>query len=215
MFVLTSGGLVPNIPVGLGLLPSPVGITVPTGVASITAAPVRKVHQPQPLNPGPTNGQTEAVPKKPLGPPVTVFVGKISEKAPDSLLRQMLTKCGFINVWKRVDGADGKLQPFGFCEFADPESATTAIRVLNGFDLCGSQLNVKADAKADKILEEYLKNRKTSDKNDDKNGSGDQREDGDMVKKDTEIRKQLLELLKSQDLLSSGDKSEYHSFVLS
>jgi RNA-binding protein 25 len=193
---------------GVGLLPSPVGITVPTGVASVSAAPVRKVREP-PIIPAPqTNGQSDSSLRKPLGPPVTVFVGKISEKVPDSLLRQMLSKCGFINVWKRVDGADGKLQTFGFCEFADPESATTAIRVLNGFDLCGKSLNVKADAKADKIMEEYLKNRKARNE-EGSNESGTPLEE-EIIKKDTEIKKQLQQLLKDQnlDVTNEDDKTK-------
>lgn len=205
---------------GGGLLPAPVGITVPTGVASVSAAPVRKVQQPPAgFNPGlppPSLPSKESSVKKPLGPSVTVFVGKISDKAPDSLVRQFLSKCGYVNVWKRVDGADGKLQPFGFCEFGDPESATTAIRVLNGFDLCGSPLNVKADAKADKILEEYLKNRKTADKKEsgDKNGEADTcNDDEDVVKKDEELKKQLTQLLKENetDLNKDNDASKGES----
>jgi len=38
------------------------------------------------------------------GPPVTVFVGNISEKATDTLVRQILMKCGTVNNWKRVQG---------------------------------------------------------------------------------------------------------------
>ena len=38
------------------------------------------------------------------GPPVMVFVGNISEKATDTLVRQILMKCGTVNNWKRVQG---------------------------------------------------------------------------------------------------------------
>ena len=88
------------------------------------------------------------------GPPVTVFVGNISEKATDTLViislfgnfknrfpykeiilfqvRQILMKCGTVNNWKRVQGASGKLQAFGFCEFKEPDSALRALRLLQG-----------------------------------------------------------------------------------
>lgn len=44
-------------------------------------------------------------------PPVTtVFVGNISDRAPDTMVRQMLQRCGNVLSWKRVQGASGKLQ---------------------------------------------------------------------------------------------------------
>lgn len=41
---------------------------------------------------------------------ITVFVGNITERASDALVRQILTKCGLVVNWKRVQGAKGKLQ---------------------------------------------------------------------------------------------------------
>lgn len=41
-------------------------------------------------------------------PPVTTcFVGNICEKAPDTMIRQMLSCCGNVLNWKRVQGASG------------------------------------------------------------------------------------------------------------
>lgn len=40
----------------------------------------------------------------PKGPPVTVFVGNITEKAPDLMIRQILSTCGHVLSWKRVQG---------------------------------------------------------------------------------------------------------------
>ena len=167
-----TGGLVP---IPGGLLPSPVGITVPSGVSTVSAAPVRKIPNPSDHYEPPS----EPSRPPPKGPPVTIFVGKISEKAPDSLVRTMLSKCGYINLWKRVEGADGKLQTFGYCEFGDPESASTALRILNQYDLLGSPLHVKADTKANKILEDYLKNKKNDEKEE------------ETQKRDDELKKQI------------------------
>lgn len=44
------------------------------------------------------------------GPAVTVFVGNITEKAPDVMVRHILNTCGNVHSWKRVQGASGKLQ---------------------------------------------------------------------------------------------------------
>ena len=39
-----------------------------------------------------------------------MFVGNISERAPDTMIKQMLVRCGNVLSWKRVQGASGKLQ---------------------------------------------------------------------------------------------------------
>lgn len=38
------------------------------------------------------------------GPSVTVFVGNITEKAPDAMIRHILASCGAVQSWKRVQG---------------------------------------------------------------------------------------------------------------
>ena len=45
-----------------------------------------------------------------VGLTVTVFVGNITDRAPDNMIRQMLQHCGPVVSWKRVQGASGVLQ---------------------------------------------------------------------------------------------------------
>ena len=45
-----------------------------------------------------------------IGPVVTVFVGNITDRAPDNMVRQHLQHCGSVISWKRVQGASGVLQ---------------------------------------------------------------------------------------------------------
>ncbi|KAK2707802.1 RNA-binding protein 25-like isoform X2 [Artemia franciscana] len=97
------------------------------------------------------------------GPIITVFVGNISERAPDAMIRQMLTCCGPVVSWKRVQGASGVLQAFGFCEFASPESALRAIRVLHDWQIMDKKLVVKVDAKTKTLLEEFKTKRVKED----------------------------------------------------
>lgn len=40
----------------------------------------------------------------PKGPSVTVFVGNLTERAPDLMVRHMLSACGPVVSWKRVQG---------------------------------------------------------------------------------------------------------------
>lgn len=44
------------------------------------------------------------------GPIITVFVGNISERAPDPMVKKILSTCGTVLNWKRVS-------TFGFCEY--------------------------------------------------------------------------------------------------
>ena len=207
------------MPPANGLIAPAVGITVPTGVTSVSAAPVRKITAdfgyypgllppppPPPLNaqsqapvvtlaPPPPASQ-EAVRSAPSGPSITVFVGSISDRASDILVRQMLSKCGNVNIWKRVQGANGKA--FGYCDFADPESAMRAIRVLHDFEIADKKLVVKADAKAKEKLDEYVKQ---------KSSGGDQNEDSEVATEaeDEELRKQMEALLREHEIELNRD----------
>lgn len=44
------------------------------------------------------------------GPIITVFIGNISDKAPDPMIKKILASCGTVINWKRVS-------TFGFCEY--------------------------------------------------------------------------------------------------
>ncbi len=105
----------------------------------------------------------------PVQHPITkVFVGNISERAPDSMIRQMLQRCGSVLSWKRVEGTNGKLQAFGFCDFAEPQYTLRCIRLLNGYEIADKKLMVKVDQKTRELLGEFIR-RNRSDKAQTKN----------------------------------------------
>lgn len=91
----------------------------------------------------------------PNGPPVTVFVGNITEKWPDAMIRQLLSTCGYVLNWKRVQGASGKLQGFGFCEFGGPDAGLRAVRLLHDLEVGDKKLVVKVDAKTNTVFDEF------------------------------------------------------------
>lgn len=92
----------------------------------------------------------------PSEPPITVFVGNISEKAPDAMIRHILATCGNIASWKRVQG-------FGFCEYYGAEAALRAIKVLHDMEVGGKSLVVKVDSKAQETLDQFKAEKKGSD----------------------------------------------------
>lgn len=207
-------GLIPP-PVANGLIPPPIGITVPTGVASVSAAPVRKItpdygfYPPGILPAPPLPTQTsEPVRSVPSGPSITVFVGSITDRASDMLIRQILSKCGNVNIWKRVQGANGKLQAFGFCDYSDPESAMKAIRILHDFEIADKKLVVKADAKAKEKLDDYVKLKNPGARSDDPI-------DEKTKKDDEEIRNQIINLLREHEIELNRDPDPNKSECLS
>jgi RNA-binding protein 25 len=98
-----------------------------------------------PPPPPPINGAlkpAETDKKNRLQTPTTVFVGSISDRAPDAMIKRMLHNCGSVVNWKRVQGANGKLQAFGFCEYENPEGTLRCIRLLNGWQIQDKKLVV-------------------------------------------------------------------------
>jgi RNA-binding protein 25 len=55
-----------------------------------------------------------------------------------------------------VQGATGKLQAFGFCEYKEPEATLRALRLLHCLRLAEKTVTVKVDTKTRKQLDEYL-----------------------------------------------------------
>uniref|UniRef100_A0A8D3EA99 RNA binding motif protein 25b n=1 Tax=Scophthalmus maximus TaxID=52904 RepID=A0A8D3EA99_SCOMX len=125
------------------------------------------------------------------GPTTTVFVGNISEKASDMLIRQLLAKCGIVLSWKRVQGASGKLQAFGFCEYKEPESTLRALRLLHDLQIGDKNLLVKVDAKTKAQLDDWKAKKKTA------NGQTKKAEDGgddeeEVLDEETKKRDQII-----------------------
>lgn len=101
--------------------------------------------------------------------------------------------------WKRAQGATGKIQAFGFCDFADPESAMRAIRILNELDIAEKKLVVKAGAEAKEKLDEYVKKKNPNAKAD------DTVVDEATKREDKELRAQISVILREHELELTRD----------
>lgn len=112
--------------------------------------PMQRPPMPRPPFPGPPQQGNKP-------PPTTVFVGNISEHASDKMVKELLARCGNVLSWKRVQGASGKLQAFGFCEFEDPEATMRCIRLLHDWEIGDKKLVVRVDAKTKQLLDNYKK----------------------------------------------------------
>ncbi|VDK51066.1 unnamed protein product [Anisakis simplex] len=117
---------------------------------------------PNPLMAAAVNSQRMAAPtapqsKPPEKPPVTtVFVGNITDKCSNELIRSILSECGAVATWKRIQGSNGKFQAFGFCEFESPYGTMRALRILHDYQLAERKLVVKIDDKTRTMVKEYV-----------------------------------------------------------
>uniref|UniRef100_A0AAQ5Y9N0 RNA binding motif protein 25a n=1 Tax=Amphiprion ocellaris TaxID=80972 RepID=A0AAQ5Y9N0_AMPOC len=147
------GGFAPGVPPGTPMIPVHMGVVTPTPTVLV---PTTVTITQKPMIPKKDPGGIRAKDTEDGGgPTTTVFVGNISEKASDMLVRQLLAKCGIVLSWKRVQGASGKLQAFGFCEYKEPESTLRALRLLHELLLGDKKLLVKVDAKTKAQLDEW------------------------------------------------------------
>ncbi|TWW68785.1 RNA-binding protein 25b [Takifugu flavidus] len=165
----------PMIPVHVGIMTSAPPVMVPS-VPVVSKPPVHN------------KDFIAAKESESSGPTTTVFVGNISEKASDMLIRQLLAKCGIVLSWKRVQGASGKLQAFGFCEYKEPESTLRALRLLHDLQIGDKNLLVKVDAKTKAQLDEWKAKKKTT--NGKAEGGGD--DDEEVLDEETKKKDQIV-----------------------
>ena len=71
------------------------------------------------------------------------FVGNIPYEATEEKLKEIFSSVGPIVSFKLVyDRENGKPRGYGFCEFMDQETASSAMRNLNGVEVSGRALRV-------------------------------------------------------------------------
>merc|ERR1719309_636211 len=187
-----------QMPVQMGM-PAMAGAGRPPGPPN----PSQATPGPRPSSVPNQQAQTTLIPHPrkreiPTGPSVTVFVGNITERAPDAMVRHLLTTCGTVLSWKRVQGATGKLQAFGFCELSNPDAGNRSIRLLNGFTIADKSLVVKVDAKTKNVLDEYITDRikKNGDDVDNFKEDLDTYMDDDMKYDDNLARERINQIIK-------------------
>uniref|UniRef100_A0A1A8QVV0 PWI domain-containing protein n=1 Tax=Nothobranchius rachovii TaxID=451742 RepID=A0A1A8QVV0_9TELE len=170
------------------MIPVHMGIMAPTPAVMVQSVPVLS----KPPMPKKDYSALRAKDEESSGPITTVFVGNISEKASDMLIRQLLAKCGIVLSWKRVQGASGKLQAFGFCEYKEPESTLRALRLLHDLLIGDKNLLVKVDAKTKSQLDEWKAKKKAA--NGTKKAEGEDEEE-EVLDEETKKRDQTVQEL--------------------
>ncbi|EZA57521.1 hypothetical protein DMN91_003379 [Ooceraea biroi] len=144
----------PPMPYMVGAPPSiiggvmPMAHMIPTPVSAMqTSAPAVRYSRNQNRHDNNRRRERES------GPPVTVFIGNIMDRAPDVMMRHILGACGHVLSWKRVHG-------FGFCEYAGPDAGLRAIRLLHDMEIGTKKLLAKVDAKTKVVLDEFKAERR-------------------------------------------------------
>ena len=72
-----------------------------------------------------------------------VFIGNVAYGVTEEQLKSVFGQCGRIQSLRLVvDRDSGRPRGYGFCEFADRETAASAVRNLNGYEIDGRALRV-------------------------------------------------------------------------
>lgn len=127
---------------------------IPTSLPPMTTPPPRATYRSGPtINQRPqlyVRAPTDAPSIVPTfeGPIITVFVGNISERAPEAMIKKILQTAGAVISWKRVS-------TFGFCEYDGPTAGLRAVRILHDLSVAGKKLVAKVDAKNKLLLDNY------------------------------------------------------------
>lgn len=73
----------------------------------------------------------------------SVYVGNIPYSVGEDQLKDIFSQIGPVVSFKIIyDRETGRPKGFGFCEFQDQESAMSAMRNLNGYEIAGRTLRV-------------------------------------------------------------------------
>ena len=89
-----------------------------------------------------------------------IWIGKIPEGISETFMQKLLDCCGQVTYWKRVTNPSGKLNSFGFCEYSTVESILKCLRLLNGYPLLGSELQVKISSETEEYLKKWRERKK-------------------------------------------------------
>eukprot|EP00742_Colponemidia_sp_Colp-10_P006176 GILJ01006611.1.p1 GENE.GILJ01006611.1~~GILJ01006611.1.p1 ORF type:complete len:529 (-),score=108.03 GILJ01006611.1:121-1599(-) len=85
-----------------------------------------------------------------------LYVGKIPQTVTDEFIKQILDSCGEVVKWTRPsDPETQQLKGFGYCEYANPEAVSRALRLLTDFKIDENQLLIKADDKTKRCAEQW------------------------------------------------------------
>ncbi|KAH7639552.1 cleavage stimulation factor subunit 2 CstF64 [Dermatophagoides farinae] len=87
----------------------------------------------------------------------SVFVGNIPYDASEEKLKEIFSEAGPVISFKLVyDRESGKPKGYGFCEYRDQETALSAMRNLNTYELNGR--NLRVDTATNERFKEEIKN---------------------------------------------------------
>ena len=89
-----------------------------------------------------------------------IWIGKIPEGISETFMKKLLNCCGQVTSWRRETNTSGKLNSFGFCEYSTVESILKCLRLLNGYPLLGSELQVKIGSDTEEFLKKWRERKK-------------------------------------------------------
>jgi hypothetical protein len=85
-----------------------------------------------------------------------LFITSIDTKVTDSLMESILQELGEMVKWKRNKNAEGVSVGFGIVEFENVKGVLNCLRILKGFRVYNSRIDIKMGEKAKLLIAEYV-----------------------------------------------------------
>ncbi len=79
--------------------------------------------------------------------PCIIYVGKLPLDVDDKILQTVFNFCGKVTKWNRPLDRKKNLRGFAYCTFEHGINALRCYRVLNGYEIGGSRIQIKAGSK--------------------------------------------------------------------
>lgn len=132
------------------------------------------------------------------GPTITVFVGNISERASEPMIKRILSCVGYVLNWKRVS-------TFGFCDYDGPLAGSRAVRLLHELEVDGKRLVAKVDAKNKQLLDNFQQEEEDRSGGA-RDGASEQRDDDSVLARISHILDEYREDMESYQ--QAGEKEQ-------
>jgi len=95
-------------------------------------------------------------------PRIYLLVTKLAPELDEGHMQQIIEQCGEVQAFRRGRDADGKPLSFGFAQFGDPEAAWKASTCLSKRVLCGQEIKVLVEERAESLIQQWRRSQQAA-----------------------------------------------------
>mmetsp|Transcript_103394 Transcript_103394/g.287911 ORF Transcript_103394/g.287911 Transcript_103394/m.287911 type:complete len:808 (+) Transcript_103394:208-2631(+) len=95
-------------------------------------------------------------------PRIYLLVTRLAAELEEGHLQQILEQCGEVQAFRRGRDASGEPLSFGFAQFGDPEAAWKVSTCLSKRVLCGQELKVLVEERAETLIQQWRRSQQAA-----------------------------------------------------